>query len=238
MFKSFLDSVQELVFPSCCLHCEKQLPLRDLPLFCDDCLSMINPITAPQCLCCGSPFQAGQDHLCGLCVKNHYHFDLARAAVRYKEPVPSLVSTLKFKGELTGLATLAHLARHCSGIHDLSEPDMILPVPLHKRRLRERLFNQSTLIAQACFPENKNMIFSDVLERLRHTEPQTGLSGKDRRRNLSRAFCLRGSKSIKNKNILLVDDVFTTGSTVNECAKVLRKAGAKRIEVFTVARVI
>jgi len=149
-----------------------------------------------------------------------------------------MISSLKFNGSLIGLATLAHLARNSEAIKNLTTPDMILPVPLHKKRLRQRKFNQAGLLASNCFPELQRIIRTDVLFRSRQTQPQTGLSGKERRKNLSKAFSLKKTPEVKGKNILLIDDVFTTGSTVNECAKVLRKAGAKQIEVFTLARAI
>lgn len=238
MLEHFLEPLQELLFPSYCLECDRRLPCREVPLLCGDCLTHIDYINSPGCSCCGIPFHTGRDHLCGLCLKNTFAFDLARSAVHYREPVTSLISSLKFHGTLTGLATLAHLARSAPGRGELAEPDMILPVPLHIHRLRERKFNQALTISRACFPEFKQRIIPDLLLRHRATPPQTTLNGAERRRNLSWAFSLRNPEHIQGKNILLVDDVLTTGSTVNECAKLLRKAGAMRIEVFTLARVI
>jgi len=238
VLKLFFDSFQELIFPSFCLECEQRLPCRDLPLLCSSCLLKIEYINSPRCRCCGAPFQTGLDHFCSLCLKKSFAFDLARAALYYKEPVTSLISSLKFNGTLTNLATLAHLVRNSSATAELSEPDIILPVPLHVHRLRERKFNQALVIAHACFLANNHKLNRDILIRHRATSPQTSLSGTERRKNLTGAFSLRDPEQIKNKTILLVDDVFTTGSTVNECAKILRKAGAKKIEVFTLARAI
>ena len=238
MFKLLFNSFQELVFPSFCLECEKKLPCLDLPLLCNDCLTNIKYITSPKCTCCGAPFQTGQDHLCSLCMKKSFAFDLARAAVYYREPITKLISALKFNGTLTGLATLAQLAQSAPNITNLSEPDIILPVPLHIQRLRERGFNQALVIAQVCFPTSKQKIIRNILLRHQATSYQTALSGAKRRKNLIGAFSLKNPEQIKNKNILLVDDVFTTGSTVHECAKVLRKAAAKRIEVFTLTRAV
>lgn len=238
MLKLFLDSFQELLFPSFCLQCRKRLPCRTTPLLCDECLTSVSPISSPRCNCCGMPFMAGEDHFCGLCLKNTYAFDLARSAVRYQEPVISLISSLKFNRSLTGLNTLAAIAGNTPGVKNLSEPELILPVPLHIKRLRERQFNQTTLICQACFPAFRHIVNPDILQRKRATPPQTGLSGAERRKNLAGAFSLKNRDLVKGKNILLVDDVFTTGSTVNECAKVLKKAGAEKIEVFTLARAI
>lgn len=184
------------------------------------------------------PFEAGNNHYCGLCLKQTYAFDLARAAVYYQDPIAPLISAFKFNGSLAGLSTLAQFANDSPGINDLSRPDIIIPVPLHTKRLRERKFNQASLIARTCFPDQKNRIALNLLNRVKATPPQTGLSGKERRKNLSGAFSLNNQEQVKNTNILLIDDVFTTGQTVHECAKVLRKFGAKRIEVFTLARAL
>ncbi|MCL7486745.1 MAG: ComF family protein [Desulfobulbaceae bacterium] len=234
----FFEPLQELIFPSSCLECEQRLPCRELPLLCNDCLADISFPCSPCCPCCGMPFSTGQDHFCGLCLKKSFAFDLARAALHYTKPVTSLIGSLKFNGTLTGLASLAYLARNAPGRKDLHEPDLVLPVPLHMQRLRQRKFNQALVIGKACFPDYRSSIRVDILIRHRATAPQTALNGTERRKNLSGAFSLTNPDLVKNKMILLVDDVFTTGSTVNECAKVLRRAGAKRIEVFTVARAI
>lgn len=114
---------------------------------------------------------------------------------------------------------------------------MIIPVPLHAKRLRERGFNQSVLIARALFSHEKKRINTSVLQRHRWTEPQATYGGKARRKNLRNAFSVRIPAQIKGKKILLIDDVFTTGTTVNECAGVLLKAGAAEVIVFTLARV-
>jgi ComF family protein len=234
--KSFLASCQELAFPSYCLGCQQRLPWRRLPLFCDDCLSGITPISSPRCQCCGMGFAAGEDHLCGTCLQEVFAFDLARAALAYQPPITTLISALKFQGQLTGLATLAALARSSRGFQELSAPELILPVPLHPKRLRERGYNQALLLARACFPEHRTLIHPGVLQRNRATVPQTSLSGTLRRKNLFGAFSLIQPHMVNNRKILLVDDVFTTGSTVQECARILHRAGAARVEIFTLAR--
>ena len=116
------------------------------------------------------------------------------------------------------------------------EPDLILPVPLHLNRLRERGFNQALVIARGCFPQWNSKIETGLLLRLRSTSPQSLLAGKERRGNLKKVFSLADVSKVAGKRVLLVDDVFTTGSTVNECSKVLHSAGVARIEVFTLAR--
>jgi ComF family protein len=116
------------------------------------------------------------------------------------------------------------------------EPDMVLPVPLHISRLRSRGFNQSLVLARACFPQWQDRIRVRLLVRNRATTPQTDLSGRARRNNLKNAFQVADKAEVAGRNILLVDDVFTTGSTVNECARVLKAAGCKRVEILTICR--
>jgi len=235
---SFFGACKDLIFPAYCLHCDRRLPSWRVPLFCEECLADIGHIGPPCCTCCGLPFPGGKDHLCDQCLVKPYAFTLARAAVLYKNPVSSVISDFKFNGQLTGLPTLAGLAKNSIGFHELSEPDIILPVPLHAQRLRERGFNQAAALAHAIFKENKRKITPSLLVRKRATTPQTALNGKQRRRNLFGAFSVKQPEMVQGKKILLVDDVFTTGSTVNECARTLNKYDAKQVEVFTLCKAL
>lgn len=150
----------------------------------------------------------------------------------------SLLVQFKFGGKLTGLVTLAELAKQAGGENLFKEPDLLLPVPLHIKRLRSRGFNQSLLLSRSCFPKWQGKIRTDLLLRHQATIPQTNLSGKARRNNLKGAFSIDRPEEIADRNVLLVDDVYTTGSTLHECAKTLLKAGAARIETFTLARAL
>ena len=233
---SYFEAFKDLLFPPRCLGCELRLESSQLPLFCPDCLSQLVSIQSPCCRCCGQPFAVGVDHLCGDCLAGHYAFDLARSLWAYQPPVSTLVHALKFQGQLTGVATLGWLAAASGCVRELGEPDLVIPVPLYPDRLRTRGFNQALVIASSCFPQWSNRIESGVLRRIRATMPQSSLSGKERRRNLHKAFGLVDPAKVKGQRILLVDDVFTTGSTLNECCAILRLAGAERIESFTLAR--
>ncbi len=137
---------------------------------------------------------------------------------------------------MTGLATMAALATQSAVVSDFTTPDLIFPVPLHKSRLRQRGFNQALLLAGSSFPQWRNRIIADGLLRIRATAPQTSLDGAGRRKNLKGAFALKDPDMARGKIILLVDDVFTTGSTVCECSRILQAGGAGRVEVFTLAR--
>ncbi|MGE4560526.1 MAG: ComF family protein [Desulfobulbus sp.] len=233
---SLLGAVQDLLFPPLCLGCSRRLDHSRPPLFCAECRARLVFIGSPFCPCCGTPHATGADHLCGTCLQNKYAFDLARSLLLYQPPTAELILRLKFSGQLSGLRTLGTLTAGSACLADLTPPDYIVPVPLHARRLRRRGFNQATLLAQSCFPQWQGRIRLHVLNRNRLAAPQSQLTGKERRDNLKQAFTLRPGVVLEGKTILLVDDVLTTGSTVNECAKVLRRGGAKRIEVFTVAR--
>ncbi len=233
-----LRGFKDLLFPARCQGCNKQIdPCCSLQL-CPDCAPQLVPVAPPLCLCCGTPFISGKNHLCGECLQDHFAFACARSLFFYQEPVRTLLVQLKFRGSLARLDTLSVLAGQFGAAHLCSEPDLIMPVPLHKQRLRHRGFNQSLLLARACLPDWQQKIRTDLLLRHQPTVPQTSLSGRARRNNLKKAFSVVTPDQVAGKSILLVDDIFTTGSTLHECARVLNQAGAARVEAFTLARAL
>jgi ComF family protein len=236
---SFADSARDLFFPSRCLHCGLSLGVAGRLRLCSDCLSLVAPLVHPLCVCCGTPFSGGTDHLCGECLNSRFAFDRARSLFYHREPVSSLIVNLKFNCSLTGLTTLASLCSRTLPAASLNRPDIILPVPLHVSRLRERGFNQSLLLAKSCLPpEWRKYIRCGLLKRIQATAPQTSLSGRTRRTNLARAFSLADGQQVTGRRILLFDDVFTTGATLHECAKVLIRAGAAEVEALTLTRAV
>ncbi len=235
---SFTTACKDLFFPPRCLGCEQQLESSTLPLLCDQCLADLSLLVSPLCTCCGTPFPSGEDHLCVHCLNSQFAFDFSRSVFRYQEPLTSLLLQLKFANSLVGLATMAELVKESRVTSMFREPDIVLPVPLHISRLRSRGFNQSLMLARTCFPQWQDRIRVRLLVRHRATTPQTRLTGKVRRNNLKNAFSVAGKEELACRKILLVDDVFTTGSTLHECAKVLSGAGAARVETFTLARAV
>lgn len=235
---SLVDGIKDLLFPARCQGCAIQLDHSRRPLLCSSCLALLSPVTSPLCPCCGIPFPSGQDHLCGDCLQGRFAFDRARSIFLYREPIRSLLVRFKFGGKLSRLDTLTALATQAGTATLFAEPDLILPVPLHIERLRSRGFNQSLLIARSCFPHWQKKIRTDLLIRHQPTTPQTSLSGRARRNNLKGAFSVCRPKHFIGRHVLLVDDVFTTGATLHECARVLRRAGAGEIEAFTPARAL
>jgi ComF family protein len=236
--KRFFKALLDLLLPSFCLACEKPLgPAPDL-LFCPDCLEKIHCIQSPLCPCCGRVYRkaAGGDHHCGACLAKPRHFNLARALFLYEEPMKEVIHRFKYQGKTTCLPSVARFARNLPQVAEMEGADWIVPVPLHPSRLRERGFNQALLLARAFFPKDRR-VAPDLLIRSRPTEPQTSFNGAARRTNLKNAFAVTTPQHISGKKILLIDDVFTTGTTVNECARVLKKAGASEVLVLTLARV-
>ncbi|MDZ7640671.1 MAG: ComF family protein [Desulfurivibrio sp.] len=233
----------DLLFPPHCLGCRVPLPTSRPPLFCSACQAGLVLLTAPLCTCCGRPLgqlpgaPPASGHRCGACLQSPPGFSKARAAVLYDDTVGRALQTYKYHGDLAPLATFAELCRQAPAVAELVTGDYILPVPLHPSRLRRRGFNQALLLAQALFPERRRQIKSRLLVRHRPTRSQAGMSGRHRRLNLRGAFALTEPRLVVKRRILLVDDVFTTGSTVNECAGVLLAAGAAEVQVLTLARV-
>ncbi len=135
------------------------------------------------------------------------------------------------------LKTFAALKQKSAVFADIFSPDIIMPVPLHPKRLRYRGFNQSLVLAHIFYKEQKEKIDCHNLIRIKNTRAQTTLKGDERRLNVINAFSLNNSEKVKDKQIVIIDDVFTTGTTVNECSRILLKAGAADVHVLTLARV-
>jgi ComF family protein len=238
--REFLQAAGELLFPPACLACGVGLDGRREVSYCSGCLEAISFLQQPCCTLCGIPFEAaaGDSHLCGTCLVHPWHFSRARAAVRYQPPVSEAIKMFKYGGRMHGVKTLAALSQLWLQKQPLPEPDLLLPVPLHLRRLRRRGFNQALVLCRQIFPSWRREIAATLLERNVWTRPQTGLRGAARQRNVRNSFRVRTPDKVRGKRILLVDDVFTTGATVNECARVLVENGAAEVAVFTLARAL
>lgn len=230
--------MQDVLFPQSCAVCSAAIPSSETAL-CADCLRELVIIDSPLCTVCGMEMQSstGEDHLCGSCLRKRPPFSSARAVVRYQEPFSTLLHKLKYQGDTSVLPALGDVI-HLRPVISIGPDERIIPVPLHRQRLRSRGFNQAKLLAELFFPKNREQILLHCLVRTLYTEPQTALDGTRRRQNLRRAFAVQRAEQIRGRNIFLVDDVLTTGTTAAECSKVLLVAGARSVEVLTVARVV
>jgi ComF family protein len=234
--KRFGLNVLEFFLPRLCLFCGAAVGEKAAVAVCPECEAQIEWVESPLCTCCGVVFKArdGADRLCGACQADPPPFTRARAAALYEEPVSQAITRFKFNRRMAYLPVMQHWLRRPLCLELVAAADLVAPVPLHPKRLKNRGFNQSLYLAQA-FPETP--LAREALVRTRNTPPQMELKAKERRDNVKRAFAVPDPALVKGKNVLLVDDLYTTGSTVKECAKVLLKAGARRVEVLTVARV-
>jgi len=230
--------ILDFFLPRLCVFCGASVGEQAPVAVCPACEESIPWVKSPLCPVCGRVFPAGEgaDHLCGPCQTDPPPFARARAAAIYEEDGPSgqAIKRFKYNRRLDMLPVMQYWLRRPLCQELAGAADLIAPVPLHPRRLKQRGFNQSLLLAQA-FPGVR--LERELLTRVRHTPPQTGLNPKERRDNVKGAFTVPRPDLVKGKNVLLVDDVFTTGATVRECARVLRKAGAQQVDVLTVARV-
>ena len=235
-FKRFSLNLLDFFLPRLCLFCGGVVAESAAVAVCGDCEGTIEWVESPVCPCCGLifPVRGGEDRLCGACRTEPPPFTRARAAAVYEGPVAKAVTRFKFGRQMAYLPVMQHWLQIPRCAELAADADLLVPVPLHPRRLRHRGFNQALLLAGA-FPEAK--VSLEALARVRHTPPQVGLNPKERRDNVHQAFAVARTEEVKGKNVLLVDDLYTTGATVRECARVLRRAGAARVEVLTVARV-
>ncbi|MDD9901753.1 MAG: ComF family protein [Alphaproteobacteria bacterium] len=196
-------------------------------------------ITNPMCQACGLPFDfdAGPDTLCAVCLETPPDFHVARAAVVYNDASRKLVLDLKYNDRLHIVHNFVPwLQRAGAGLIEGS--DVIVPVPLHPKRLWKRRYNQSALISGALALKCTKKHIPDALLRIRHTPQQKGLSRTERAENMRGAFAVNPLHDFAGKNVLLVDDVYTSGATINACAKALLKGGATHVRVLTVGRVL
>ncbi len=232
---NWLISLQSTLYPTRCLLCGA--PGSGGLDLCLGCLAELPRIARP-CHQCGEPLPeaAPPGARCGPCQRRPPAFDRCIAPLAYAGPVPLLVAGLKFHDRLAGGRLLGELlARHLL-VRGGPPPELILPIPLHPRRLRQRGFNQALELALPLGRRLGVPLDRHSCRRNRATQPQTELDLKQRRRNLRNAFALAGP--LPARHIALVDDVVTTGSTSNELARLLKRAGAERVEVWAAARAV
>ncbi|GBD44745.1 Adenine phosphoribosyltransferase [bacterium HR40] len=209
---------------------------------CGRCFGDMAFIVAPLCRACGFPLPhaAAGEPLCGACAREPLPLERVRSAIRYEGVGRRLILRFKHGGRTDGLGLFAEWMVE-AGRPLLAESDLIVPVPLHRRRLFVRGFNQSALLARAVAARSGVPAVVDLLRKIRPTLSQQGLSAAARRENVTpAAFAVdrRRASLVVGARVLLIDDVFTTGTTLAACARVLERAGAARVEALTLARVV
>lgn len=216
---------------------------------CPDCLQDFAVISPPICACCGMLFKGREDdnHLCGDCLMQPKEFRMARAAMVYDHHLMAVIHRFKYAAKTQLARPLGRLIAGAYLRHWSNEQiDLILPVPLHPKKMRRRGFNQSYLLMASWKSISSPLVDelgaipvkTDVLVRNKATLPQAGLGRQQRLKNTRGAFEVRFPEEVYGKKVLLIDDVYTTGATVNECARMLLRAGTRIVDVLTVARAV
>ena len=236
----FAERLFPFFLPPQCHCCEKFLEEEQQGI-CSACLSKIHWIEPPFCSVCGIPFASREieNHPCGACMTKKKHFTMARALGSYEGSLQEAIHRWKYEGKITLTPFLGKWMTE--GLHRYWNPDtfdLLIPVPLHKKRLRERGFNQALLLVKELNRRTGIPYRKRVLQKRRLTIPQVNLSGVEREKEVRGSFHIIGGEELEGKSILLVDDVYTTGATVNECAKVLLTEGAKRVDILTLAHAL
>lgn len=230
------------VLPADCAACGVPLTTDPIPLFCTTCWDTIAPLELARCSQCDRPLPSpvavtySPSLRCHHCTVRPPSYEKAWTLYPYLPPLQDAICLFKYRGKVSLAKPLGRLM--IDALPASLDADLVIPVPLHPSRLREREFNQSLLLADQLAAHAALPVSFTNLVRLTASEPQSTLSRKERMKNLRRAFAVRHPSLIAKKRILLIDDVFTTGTTVNECAKVLRKAGAETVFALTLARTV
>ena len=231
--------VVDALLPPLCLSCH--VVVAEPGSLCPQCWSRMTFLGTPHCACCGLPFEIdpGPDAVCGACAGDEPQFARARAVFRYDDASKVLILRFKHGDRLEGVGAFAlWMAR--AGAELLAGADLLVPVPLHRWRLFSRRYNQAALLALAIGRLSQVAVAPQALVRTRKTPSQGHLGHDARARNVAGAFRVSEhmKETLAGRRVVLVDDVLTSGATVGECARVLKRAGAGAVDVLTLGRVV
>ncbi len=235
-----LAALFHLLLPRACAICHIELNFPTHPSgLCPHCLAQLHNLPSARCSCCALPFatEGGSEHLCEACLRHPPNFSRSEAVGIYEGLLRDTVHRFKYRGAVQLDRPLGNLlGQRIEQAEEPFRPDLIVPVPLHLNRLRQRGYNQSLLLARQLARRWQVAVAPNLLVRNRATPPQQGLSVAVRQQNLRGAFTM--TAPIQNEKVLLIDDVMTTGATVRECAKVLLAGGADEVVVAVIGRAL
>ncbi|MFN3534691.1 MAG: ComF family protein [Desulfatiglandales bacterium] len=243
--RQFLKGFLTILFPPSCLICDKALSIGTYneDLFglnvCPGCKDQMSVLRPPFCLLCSTPFRSSssESHLCGYCIRKRPHFDLLLSPFVYERGIEKIIAQFKYGSSGREGKSLGNvMGRFLRERYPLKGDEILIPVPLHPKREKERGFNQTLLLSYGIREVVGIQILKDVLRRNVYTKSQTGLNMKERKANVKGVFGLSEREKIEGKSVLLVDDVATTGSTLSECAKLLKRGGAKKVVCLVLGR--
>lgn len=243
VMKRYLSQALDTLFPPRCTVSGQPVEMQGMvaPKVFKD----LSFISAPFCVRCGMPFEfetsgeTDEDLECGACIDHPPAYNKARAALAYNDTSRDMILGFKHGDKTLAVRSFTPWMKRAGEVM-LVDADLIIPVPLHYLRLVKRRYNQASILASWLGREANIPVCAGALRRVRSTKTQGHLSYKDRAKNVKKAFSVNSKhiETIKSKRIVLIDDVLTTGSTVNECAKILLESGAAQVDVLCVARVV
>ena len=232
----------DLIFPPRCAACGIILGEKPISPFCETCRSDFELLCeTPLCQTCGTPYadRTAANHLCGSCLLSPPPFAASRSVAAYQGVLQHAIHRLKYGRDVTLAKTLGQtMADFPYPLFDIRDYEIIMPVPLHVRRLRERGFNQALLIARTIAKRHHLKLDYLSLAKIKDTAPQVAFGRRERESNVKGAFAVTDPKRVKGMRVVLIDDVLTTGSTTRECARVLNRSGATSVAVLTLCRTL
>ena len=236
LLRDISETAITFLYPAECRICEEFLGATSIPYICNNCWQDVQFLEPPWCDMCGMP---GINGVCDECATTPPRYGKLRSVAFYQTTLQQAIHFFKFEKKKVFARHLirllnAHIPLDCG----IAEYDFILPVPIHKKRLRERGFNQATLLANGIAKAEAVPVLTDTLIRRRHTVAQSSLDREARQQNIIGAFEIRNPDIIRGKRLLIFDDVFTTGATIREAVSELWTADPAEIDVLTLARTL
>lgn len=236
LLRDIFETAVVFLYPAECRVCEEFLGVTSVPYICNDCWQDIQFLEPPWCDICGTP---GVNGLCDPCAISPPRYGKLRSIAFYQTTLQEAIHLFKFEKKKVLTQHLIRLINARMPIDcSMAAYDFVLPIPIHKKRLRERGFNQATLLANAIAGAEGVPVLTDTLVRHRHTVAQSSLDREARQQNIIGAFGIRNPDLIRGKRLLIIDDVFTTGATIREAVSELWTADPVEIDVLTVARTL
>lgn len=241
LFKSIHKQFSDALFPPSiyCIVCEKPIDKNTLYSLCNDCLNVLNWANNKTCIKCGRALEDWYPaEICGECVNKNHEFDDGISCLQYSDNERMIIHDFKYHKKSYLARIFAEILYDRINMSHLDyDWDLLVPVPMFAEKENTRGYNQAALLAYFLSEKLEKPFEKDLLIRLRDTVPMNHLGAEERRHNLDGAFCVNEDlkESVKNKRILLVDDIYTTGITANECSRVLKSSGAAHVTIITLA---
>lgn len=236
--KSYFESFLEILYPeiNTCLVCGEYDDEIGTNYICYSCNKNLSRLKDPLCNICSKPIdQNSSINICLECKKNKRYFETVKSLLHYDNQVQKIIHKYKYYDKAYYCKLFGSMLYNYIKENNYCEFDLITSIPLHKSKIKSRGYNQSELIAKY-IAKKINILYSKCLKRINKTKVQNELSKHERRKNVKNAFIAIDTHIIKNKTVLIIDDIYTTGATINECSRVLIEEGAKNIYGLTIAR--